>query len=70
MGFSRQEYWSGFPCPPPQDLSNSEIEPKSLTSTYFGRRVLYHEYHLGSPDVTWYLRLEMLTAKGEGSSRG
>ena len=20
MGFSRQEYWSGFPCPPPGDL--------------------------------------------------
>ena len=19
MGFSRQEYWSGLPCPPPQD---------------------------------------------------
>ena len=22
MGFSRQEYWSGFPCPPPGDLPN------------------------------------------------
>ena len=20
MGFSRQEYWSGLPCPPPRDL--------------------------------------------------
>ena len=20
MGFSRQEYWSGFPCPPPKEL--------------------------------------------------
>ena len=20
MGFSRQEYWSGLPCPPPGDL--------------------------------------------------
>ena len=20
MGFSRQEYWSGLPCPPPEDL--------------------------------------------------
>ena len=26
-GFSRQEYWSGLPCHPPGDLSNSEIEP-------------------------------------------
>ena len=22
MGFSRQEYWSGLPCPPPEDLPN------------------------------------------------
>ena len=32
MGFSRQEYWSGFQCPPPRDLPNLEIEPTSLTS--------------------------------------
>ena len=32
MGFSRQEYWSGFPCPPPRDLPSSEIEPASLLS--------------------------------------
>ena len=30
MGFSRQEYWSGFPCPPPRDPPNSGIEAKSL----------------------------------------
>ena len=28
-GFSRQEYWSGLPCPPPGDLSNPGIEPMS-----------------------------------------
>ena len=32
MGFSRQEYWSGLPFPPPGDLSNSGIEPASLLS--------------------------------------
>jgi len=32
MGFSRQEYWSGLPCPPPGDLPNPGIEPASLTS--------------------------------------
>ena len=26
MGFSRQEYWSGLPCPPPGDLSDPGIE--------------------------------------------
>ena len=30
MGFSRQEYRSGLPCPPPGDLSNPGIEPRSL----------------------------------------
>ena len=24
-----QEYWSGWPCPPPGDLSNPGIEPRS-----------------------------------------
>ena len=29
MGFSRQEYWSGLPCPPPGDLPDPGIEPAS-----------------------------------------
>ena len=32
MGFSRQEYWSGLPFPPPGDLPNLGIEPASLMS--------------------------------------
>ena len=28
-GFSRQEYWSGLPCPPPEDLPNPEIKLRS-----------------------------------------
>ena len=32
MGFSRQEYWSGLPCLPPEDLPNPEIDPSSLMS--------------------------------------
>ena len=27
-GFSRQEYWSGLPCPPPRDLINPGMEPR------------------------------------------
>ena len=27
MGFSRQEYWIGFPCPSPRDLPDPGIEP-------------------------------------------
>ena len=29
MGFFRQEYWSGLPCPPPGDLSDPGTEPRS-----------------------------------------
>ena len=32
MGFSRQEYWSGLPCPPPGDLPAPVIKPMSLMS--------------------------------------
>ena len=32
MGCSRQEHWSGLPCPPPGDLPNPGIEHKSLMS--------------------------------------
>ena len=27
MGFSRQEYWSGLPCPPLASLPDPGIEP-------------------------------------------
>ena len=29
MGFSREEYWSGLPCPPPGDLPDLGIKPRS-----------------------------------------
>ena len=32
MGFSRQEYWSGWPFPPPGDLPEPGIEPTSPVS--------------------------------------
>ena len=32
MEFSRQEYWSGLPFPPPEDLPDPGIKPMSLTS--------------------------------------
>ena len=32
MGFSRQENWSGLPCPPPGDRPDSEIKLASLMS--------------------------------------
>ena len=35
MGFSWQEHWSGFPCPPPGDLLDPGIKPTSLTSPHW-----------------------------------
>ena len=32
MGFSRQEYWSGLPCPFSENLPNPGIEPASFMS--------------------------------------
>ena len=33
MGFSRQECWSGLPCPPPRNPPNLGIELASLVSS-------------------------------------
>ena len=38
LGFSRQEHWSGLPCPPPGDLPEPEAEPPSLTSPTLSSR--------------------------------
>ena len=40
MGFSRQEYWSGLPCPPPGDLPDPGIKPESpaLAGKFFTTR--------------------------------
>ena len=32
MGFSRQEYWSGLPCPSLGDLPDPGVKPASLMS--------------------------------------
>ena len=32
MGVSRQEYWSGLPCPPPGDLPDPGSKPSSVLS--------------------------------------
>ena len=35
VGFSRQGYWNGLPCPPPGDLPNPGIEPGSYVSWHW-----------------------------------
>ena len=46
MGFSRQEYWSGSPCPPPGDLPNQRSNP----DLPYCRHILDHLSHQGSGD--------------------
>ena len=43
--FSRQEYWGGLPCLPPEDLTNPGIKPRSPHC----RWILYLLRHQGSP---------------------
>ena len=50
MGFSRQEYWSGLPFPPPGDLPDPGIEPVSPVSPAWLADSLPLS-HLGSPAI-------------------
>ena len=60
-GFSRQEYWSGLPCPPPGDLPNPGIEPTSLDSPaladgFFFTKATWEalgQNWLGSNEILW-----------------
>ena len=49
MGFSRQEYWSGLPSPPSGDLPDPGGWTCVSCISCIGRRVLYHQCHLGNP---------------------
>ena len=51
MGFSRQEYWSGLPGPPPGGLPDPGIEPLSPVSPALQADSLQLE-HWGSPTVS------------------
>ena len=42
MGFSRQDYWSGLPCPLLGDLPDPGIIPMSLVSPALVGRFFYH----------------------------
>ena len=71
MGFSRQEYWSGFLCPPPGDLPDPGIEPTSpasqadslplshseisLTDTILRKRSKQTPSVMGQAEITRYL---------------
>ena len=52
MGLSRQEYWSGFLSPPPEDLPGPGIEPMSPLSPGLQANSLPLS-HQGGPIYTW-----------------
>ena len=61
LGFSRQESWSGLPCPPPGDLSDPGIKPATHVFC-IGSWILYHWHHLGSHEMSiTYRRRGLLT---------
>ena len=51
--FSRQEYWSGLPCPPPGNLPNSGMELTSLMSPALAGRFF-------TTGATWEVPLDVL----------
>ena len=56
MEFSRQEYWSGLPCPPSGDLPDPGFEPESHTSPvlvggFFEHRHPYNDYLVSVPGI-------------------
>ena len=60
MGFSRQEYWTGLPCPPPGDLSDPGIKSASLMSPALAGKVF-------TTSTTW--EAPATTAVSEKSAR-
>ena len=54
MGFSRQEYWSGLPCPPPGDLPNPGSYPHLLSTLHWQVCYLPLAYH-GKPQVLFII---------------
>ena len=77
IGFSRQEYWSGFPCPPPEYLPDPGIKPMCLTSPVFagGFFTVFSGFPCGSAgkestcnagDLGWILGLGRSPGEGKG----
>ena len=59
-GFSRQEYWSGLPCPPPGDILNPGIEPRSseLQANSLPSEPGKHQIMASGPITSWQIEGE------------
>ena len=58
MGFCRQEYWSGLPCPPPEGFPNPGIEPEFSASPALAGGLFTSEPP-GEPPNQLYLKEEL-----------
>ena len=74
VGFFRQEYWSGLPCPPPGDVSDPGIKPTSLMSPALASRFFTSSATWEAPyeitrGVTFRDRKQVVVAVGWGAER-
>ena len=53
-GFSRQECWSGLPCPLPEDLPDPGIEPPFLTSPALAGGLFHYQCLVFHWDHYWF----------------
>ena len=60
MGFSRQEYWSELPFPPPRDLPHPGIKPESPVANALAGRFFHHlgSFGMGYKDEHLILTLD------------
>ena len=58
MGFSRQEYWSGLPCPPPQGIFPTQGSNLHLLRILHWQADSLPLGHLGSPLLGYSFRFE------------
>ena len=58
MGFSRKEYWSGLPFPPPRCLPDPGIEPTSPCVSWIAGR-FFTCWAIREPLPTWHTNVNM-----------
>ena len=63
MGFSRQEYWSGLPFPPPRDLPDPGIEPAFLRSPALSGRFFTTSATWKAPNSTVSIPYKVLASR-------
>ena len=64
-GFTRQEYWSGLPCPPPGTFPTQG----SNTGLLYCRRILYCLSHQGSPRILEWVAYPFAKGSSQATSQ-